>query len=420
MTPPAAPYPQQPVRHDPAKDAARLLGWFGLTILMVGAPLVGVLSRRALFILLPIGAGLLFAAFFIAVSVDGLKALRAALAQPIGFAVAFLLFWMGLSLIWTPFPQEAIGRYGVTLTTALIAALIIAHMPERRARPTLYLLPAGVAVTGLVTLGMALIGPASFRGGTEFDPSLLERSILTLVVLVWPAIGALVAFRRFVLAMALAALVVAVAGVASARIAMAVFALAALAFAAPDPRRAAKAGAIIFGGLVLIAPLLPFALAPLAEATPMVGKSTVSAMTDWRDLIASDGLRLITGHGVDAARHGAEVGFLPGHTPRSILFEAWYDLGVLGALALATALALGFLATGGAAPLVAPALLAGMVATMAIAMFGVATAQVWFVTLVSLQAVAYGLLCRASRGTLPPATALDAAAPFGADRRSKS
>ena len=44
-----------PRRFDPATDAARLLGWLGFAILMVGAPLAGVVSRRALFVLLPIG-----------------------------------------------------------------------------------------------------------------------------------------------------------------------------------------------------------------------------------------------------------------------------------------------------------------------------------------------------------------------------
>ena len=405
----------QPVARlrNPAKDAARLLGWFGLSFLMVGAPLVGVLSRRALFILLPIGAGLLFAAFLISVSTDGLKALREALRQPAGLAAVFLGGWMGLSLLWTPFPRAAVGAYVATLVTSLGAALIIAHMPERRARPALYLLPGGMAVTALLTLGMALFGPATFRGGTEFDPSLLERSVLTLVVLIWPALGALAAFSRWNWAMALAMLVVAAVTLAAAPIGMAVFALGALAFASavPEARRGARIAAIAFAGLVLLAPALPFVLAPLAHAIPMVGRSTVQAMADWRDLVREDGPRLITGHGLDTARHGTALGFLPPHTPRSILFEIWYELGLLGALALAAVFAAAFLAAERAAPFVAPALLAGIVATLAIAVFGVATAQVWFVTLASLQAVAFGLLCRSSRGgDRPSAAALEGSA----------
>ena len=390
---------------DPAKDAARLLGWIGMSLLMIGAPLVGVLSRRALFVLLPVGAGIMLIAFLLAISTTGLRGLRDAFRQPIGLAGLFLIVWSGLSLFWTPFPFEAFQRFAATFTTVLMAAIIISHMPERRARPTLYLLPAGLAITGLATLGMALLGPASFRGGTEFDPSLLERSILTLLVLVWPALGALAAFGRWTWAMALAVLVAGVASAAFASIAMAVFALSAISFAiaVSDPRKAARGAAIVFAGLVLIAPALPFALAPLSTAIPMVGQSTVAAMGDWRSIVAAAPIRLITGHGLDMARYGAVSGFLPAHTPRSILFEIWYELGLLGAIAMAAVVALGLILASGASSVVAPALVAGIVTTLAIAVFGVATAQLWFVALASLQAVAFGLLCRSSRGgSLPP------------------
>ena len=404
------PLPAAPRHFDPARGAARLLGWIGFTTLMVGAPLVGVLSRHALFVLLPIGAGLLLAAFLLTVSSDGLESFREALRQPIGLAVAFLGFWMGLSLLWTPFPSEAIARYAATVVTALAAALIVAHVPERRARPTLYLMPGGVAVTAVLTLGMALLGPPSFRGGTEFDSSLLERSVLTLVILVWPALGALAAFGRWTWAMLLAMLVFAVVTVVSAKLAMAVFALGALTFALAggDARRTGRATATLFGVLMIVGPALPFLLAPAAAAVPMVGKSTLAAMTDWRDLVTSDGVRLITGHGLDTARRGVVLGYLPPHTPRSILFEVWYELGILGALALAGVLALGFRAAADAASFVAPALLAGFVATFAVAFFGVATAQLWFVTLVALQAVGFGLLCRSSRGGRRALAGLDA------------
>jgi lipid-A-disaccharide synthase-like uncharacterized protein len=392
---------------DPARDAARLLGWIGFTVLMIGAPLVGVLSRRALFVLLPIGAGLLFAAFFVAVSTQGLKTLRDALAQPLGMAGVLLFVWAGLSLAWTPYPREAIPHFIAMMATALLAALLIAQLPDRRARPTLFLLPAGLAVTALVTLGMALVGPSSFRGGTEFDPSLLERSVLTLVVLVWPALGALAAFERWRLASMLAILVAIVVSVASAKIAMAVFALSAVTFAlaVSEPRRAARVAAVVFGSLIVLAPLLPFVLAPLAASISLVGHSTVLAMSDWRDLVVADGVRLITGHGIDTARHGVVAGLLPSHTPRTVLFEVWYELGILGALAFAAVFVLGFLAAGRAARYVAPALLGGMVAVLGIAVFGVATEDLWFVTLASLQAVAFGLLARSSRaGARPPAT----------------
>ncbi len=141
-------------------------------------------------------------------------------------------------------------------------------------------------------------------------------------------------------------------------------------------------------------------------------------MLDWRDLVTEDGLRLITGHGFDTARRGAVYGYLPAHTPRTILFEIWYELGVLGAIGLTTVFALGFLAAGNAAAAVAPALLAGLVATLTIATFGVATAQLWYVTTAALEAVAFGLLCRSSQGVQRPVAVVLKASrpPVGSDR----
>ena len=405
--------PTAPRLYDPAKDAARLLGWFGLTVLMIGAPLVGVLSRRALLVLLPVGIGILAAGYLLSVSRVGLRALRETFAAPVGLCGLFLGGWAALSTAWTPFPELALPRLVATAATVLAATVIIAHLPERRARPYLYLMPAGVAATAVATLGLALLGPSSFRGGTEFDPSLLERSVLTLSVLLWPALGALAAFARWRTAGVLAALVAATLAAADARIAMAVFAAGALAFAAGagEPRRVSRGLGIVLAGLVAVAPLLPFVLAPLTRSLPPVGASTVAAMTDWRSLVSGDLPRLLTGHGLDEARVGVAAGFLPPHTPRTVFFKVWFDLGLLGAVALAALLVFGFRAAGEAAPHVAPPLLGGLVATVSIALFGVATAELWFVTVVSLQAIALGLLASSGRNSRPAFTAPDEGLP---------
>lgn len=390
---------------DPARDAARLLGWVAIAALMVGAPLVGLISRRALFVLLPVGAAILAARTLLSASGDGFASLRAALGRPLGLAALFLAGWMGLSLAWTPFLEDAAPRYLASVAVAALAALVVVHLPERRGRRTLVLLPAGLVATALATLGLALVGPASFRGGTEFDPSLLERSLLTIDVLVWPALGALATLGRWRLASALAVLVVATAFAAEARLVLAAFALAAVTFAVAGeaPQRAGRIAAGVVGSLILLAPALPFLLAPLATAIPMVGRSTVLAMTDWRTLVAADGLRLVTGHGFDTAGLEVAIGYLPAHTPRSILFEVWYELGLLGALALAAVAGLALRAAATARQ--APAVLAGMVATLTIAVAGVATAELWFVTLVALQAIAFGLLARADMGAARPSAA---------------
>ena len=126
--------------------------------------------------------------------------------------------------------------------------------------------------------------PLSFRGGTEFDPSLLKRSVLTLSVLAWPALGALAVLARWRSAAGLAVVVAAAVSVSGTPLAMAVFALAALvfAFALEAPKATARITSIVLVALVLGGPLLPFVLAPLAAAISPVGHSTVAAMADWR------------------------------------------------------------------------------------------------------------------------------------------
>lgn len=391
--------PTAPRLFDPARDAARLLGWVGIGVLMVAAPLAGVLSRRSLFVLLPVGAGLLICAFVLVLSGAGLKSFRRAVGTPLGLTAAFLIGWAGLSLAWTPFPGDVAPTYFGSVATILFTSLIISHLPTRPLSRGLYLLPAGVAATALATLAMAAFASDMFRGGSEFDPSLLERSVLTLAMLVWPALGALGAFRRWGLAIALVLIVAVTIIAAKAPIVMAIFAFGALAFALALESAApvARTAGAVFAALVLIAPSLPFILAPLAAAVPGVGRSTIAAMNDWRDLVLGDGLRLLTGHGLGTASQGVGV-WMPAHTPRTHLFEVWYETGLLGALALAAILVLAFESVLRATRSAVPALLAGMVVTVLIVIFGLATAQLWFVALASLQALASGLLVR----SVPP------------------
>lgn len=391
--------PTAPRLFDPARDAARLLGWVGIGVLMVAAPLAGVLSRRSLFVLLPVGAGLLICASVLVLSGAGLKAFRRAMMTPLGLTATFFLCWIGLSLVWTPFPGDIAPTYLGSLATILFTSLIISHLPSRPLSRGLYLLPAGVGATALATLAMAAFAGNAFRGGSEFDPSLLERSVLTLAMLVWPALGALGAFRRWGLAIALVLIVAVTIVAAKAPIVMTVFGFGALAFALAMDSAAplARTAGAIFAALLIIAPSLPFILAPLAAVVPGVGRSTIAAMNDWRDLVLGDGLRLLTGHGLGTASQGVGV-WLPAHTPRTNLFEVWYETGVLGAVSLAAVLVLAFEAVLRTTRSAVPALLSGMIVTVLIALFGLATAQLWFVALASLQALASGLLVR----SVPP------------------
>ncbi len=60
-------------------------------------------------------------------------------------------------------------------------------------------------------------------------------------------------------------------------------------------------------------------------------------MQVWADIIQADPLRLVTGHGVETALRNRISSALDVSAPTSLIFEVWYELGVLGALALTVA-----------------------------------------------------------------------------------
>ncbi len=65
-------------------------------------------------------------------------------------------------------------------------------------------------------------------------------------------------------------------------------------------------------------------------------------MQVWADIIMADPLRLVTGHGIETALRNRISSALDVSAPTSLIFEVWYELGVLGALALT--MAVGFTA----------------------------------------------------------------------------
>ena len=175
----------------PAADASKLLIRLGLAILMVALPCAGVVTRGAVYVLMPVGAILILIGAAVGAPDHGPRHLGAALISQAGAAALFLAFWSGLSLVWTPFPAEAIQRFIQIVATTFLVALVAAYLPARTRAIDLHLLPVGVALSGVATLFLALRGADWFLGASEFDDSLFGRSMITSIVLVWPALGAL-------------------------------------------------------------------------------------------------------------------------------------------------------------------------------------------------------------------------------------
>jgi hypothetical protein len=381
--------------NDPAADAGRFLCRLALIILMVVVPGAEVAVRLAIYSLFPVGAVVIMIAGLL-VGVGAVRErLIGLLLTPLGLMGLLLTFWAGLSLVWTPFPGEASVRFAKALGTEVAVVLAILFLPPRTRAPNLYLLPIGLSLAAIATIALSLFGPATFKSGTDADSTLAQRSTMSLVLLVFPALGALSLRERRGLAAALAVLVVAAAFATFVDVALVGFAAGALVYATAgaSPSRLGKICAYGFGGLVLLAPVLTLLVAFAASLLPHAAFAEPFRIS--AELVLHEWPRLITGHGIDMAARAIEIGYLPAATPHSILFLIWYDLGILGAVAFAYLTAGVFLVLGRLSTTYAPPLLGGVVAGLTIAVCGAETTQIWWITLNGLNAIAFALFVKA-------------------------
>ncbi|HEV2559493.1 MAG TPA: peptide ABC transporter permease [Microvirga sp.] len=366
-----------PATTDPAADAAALLRRLGFAILTLGVPVMALFARRAVVVMAPLGIVLLV----IASALDGgARPLKESLGRltvtPTGVAAALVVLWCALSLVWTPFPAEASERLFNIVGTVLLAVGGYLALPERMRSANLYVLPVGVSVAALSATALAL-----FARSDEATQN-LERGLVVLAILLWPAMGWLRSRGRHMesLLLALAAALATMLGPSA--LPLQGLAAGAIVFglAAASPRLGATLTAGLMAGLLVVAPLLPFILRPLVALVLGDGSGAAATLDAWRDVVLNEPVRLITGHGFETALRSRYVGFLPQATPSTLLFEIWYELGIVGAWAAAVALGVSARRAGRDHPLLVPGILAAYATAFAYACLGIGTAQVWFLT----------------------------------------
>lgn len=393
---------RSPVPADPAADAAIVLRRIAFAILMIVLPVASLFARRALVVLGPIGIVLLV----IAAALDGgARPVRAALLRwrfSAGAGAGLILIaWCGLSLVWTPFRGEASERlFNIVGTIALALAGILA-LPERMRSSNLYLLPIGVGATALAAAALAF---AEFRGGArdEVAAQNFERGLIVLGLLIWPALAWLRSRERELEALLLAVAVALALVAAPFPLPLGGLVVGAFVFAltAAQPRIGTNLTAVAAAAIIALAPLIPFLAGPIA-ALVLPGGDLASFDT-WRTLTLSEPARLVTGHGFETALRGRSVGLLPETAPRTLPFEVWYDLGLVGALAGAVSLFASIQAAGRShAPLV-PGAMASFSAAFALACFGIGTAQMWWFTALVVAVLIFAAVERGQFRTTRP------------------
>jgi hypothetical protein len=304
-------------------------------------------------------------------------ALRRVALSPAGLAAGLVLGWCALSLAWTPFTAQAAERLFNIVATIGVALAGYLALPDRMRSANLYIVTVGVALAALVGVGLALFGGRSLD-----DDSNLERGLVVLVLLLWPSVAWLRSRRRDVEAFLLAVAVTLACVLGPGPLPVAALAVGALAYGTvlAAPRIGVRLVAVGMAGLLALAPLLPLVARPVAGWLLGPGHPATISLGIWRRVVLNEPLRLVTGHGFETALRGRFVGLLPANAPSTLLFEVWYELGLVGALAGAFALYAAVRGAGRDHPPLAPGVIAAFAAAFTLACLGIGTAQMWWFT----------------------------------------
>jgi hypothetical protein len=394
---------------NPALDAAGLLRRLGFFLLAVASPVLAVTSRRGLVIVAPVGIALMvLAAMLESEGREPLASARSALSSLAGAVAAFLVFWATLSLLWAPFPTEALDRIVNIIGMGMVGLAAAAAVPARMRASNLYLLPIGCALAAIAALAL-ILGLGFKVAGEEW---FADRGLL-LVTLIAPAATAwLVSRGRLVSGVLLIALVTAGLVLDRAWAPLASLVLGALVFvyASTDRTRARSFCTIVLPGLVILAPLLPFLLRPTAKLVLGTTDPRVETIRAWCRMVSDTPFRLVTGHGLETAARAKAAGWVPDSMPNGLMFDTWFELGVLGAVSVAALLGFAAHAAGRLSPAVAPGALMTVTVGFAMASLGLGLTQSWWLLGLAMAAVFILAVERGQfRTTRPRSTGPDAA-----------
>jgi hypothetical protein len=317
------------------------------------------------------------------------------------------LAWSTLSVLWAPFPVAA-GQHLFKLAGMIVAVLLAVSTTRDHARATeLYLFPIGL----VLVMAAILIAWFAAQQGFAVDQARISEGGLALAVLLFPTMGALAARGRngYARLMLILAFAFASAMGASATI-MALFAgFAALSFALSDLNRTVRDLSWLAAALIVLAPLAA-ALAPtfsvwllhakLAALPPPYPSLRVANL-----VFQHDKAHLLTGHGFETVARGLRAGILPPETPQTLVFQIWYELGIVGALIAAVGAWLGFRAIGAAPPRLAPYLAAALACNLTLAFVSVDLSDMVWTTLLAISVIAVDVAARSQYRTTRPSAA---------------
>jgi hypothetical protein len=390
---------------DPATDAALLLRRIGFATLAVALPMASLVSRRAAVVLAPIGVVLLVIAALVEAPEMFVATLKRAVFSRPGMILIGLVGWAVLSLIWSPYTMSAAEKASNLVLAVALGFCGVAALPDRMRASNLNLAALGTGVAAVFAL--ALIVVAALRP-VEAEPGSVERGVSVVLIMAWPALAWLLSRDRGLSALALSLVVGLLAlsrfedGEAVAMICGAV------AFGAVSANRdkAVRIIAALIAGAMLFAPLLPFLLTPVVALLPDSANDFLQALAVWADVVLRAPIQLVTGHGLDTVLRGRITGALPQATPATLLFETWYELGIVGAAAASACLYFAIKAAGRMPGALAAGGVAAYVTAFALTALGFATLQPWWLMTLAAVALLFSAIARGQYRTERPVAPL--------------
>jgi len=370
--------------YDPAEDAALLLMRLGLLVLFVALPLGTDWSRRSLFLTYPIGLVLVLLSIFLVMPRSTRARIFTFRIDSLLASALFLGLWSLISLLWTPNWYESWGFASKAGLSMFFAALACRALPEHTRSANLYLISIGVFLAVIAVLLQAVS-----RSLAEGIKPVDERVGMTMIVLVWPALAALAIRRHVAWAGALAILTTLALIVTRQVASVTILACGAIVYSiamssgekAEVRRKLAQILGLAFAALVLLAPVL-------ALIAGLFSSDAHGVAVAVKQSLVSDFARLVTGRGIGAASHSELAALIPG-SAHWLMFEIWFDLGVLGALTLAALIYRTFIASLMLRPVVADFMLSALTCTALLSLTGQGMAQIWWVTLLCSTAIAF-------------------------------
>lgn len=390
---------------DPAADAAVLLRRIGFATLALALPVASLVSRRAAVVLVPIGVILLVISSLVEEPGWFTGTLKRALTSRPGLILLGLVGWAVLSLIWSPYTTSATEKAGNLVLAVALGFCGTAALPERMRASNLNLAALGTGLAAIFAL--ALIVFAALRR-SEVEVGSVERGVSVVLIMAWPALAWLLSRARGLSALGLALLVGMLAltrfedGEAVAMI------CGAAAFGAVTANRdkAVPIIAAVIAGVMLLAPILPFLLIPIVSRFPESAGDFVLALGVWADVVSREPVQLVTGHGLDTVLRGRVTGALPQTTPTTLLFETWYELGIVGAAAASICLYFAIRAAGRMQGALAAGGVAAYTTAFALTALGFATLQPWWLMTLAAVALLFTAIARGQYRTERPVAPL--------------